>query len=142
MTPKELKAQYRNERLALRDALSPEERIEKSMAMADHAGETVAFEPGTIVSGFLPIRSEADLARLPSPLPVSKTGLMTIHLTSSCPFGEEARICAADSFGKVHGMDGLYVADASLLCTQPTVNPQGTIMAIARRNAMKFLGHL
>lgn len=64
MTPKELKAQYRNERLALRDALSPEERIEKSMAMADHAGDTVAFEPGTIVSGFLPIRSEADIRPL------------------------------------------------------------------------------
>ena len=29
----------------------------------------------------------------------------------------------------------LYVNDASLLPTSPGVNPQGTIMAIARRNA-------
>jgi 5-formyltetrahydrofolate cyclo-ligase len=60
MTPKELKAQMRAERLALRDAIATETRIEMSMAMADHAGEAVAFDPGTIISGFLPIRSEAD----------------------------------------------------------------------------------
>jgi 5-formyltetrahydrofolate cyclo-ligase len=60
MTPKELKAQMRAERLALRDAIAAETRIEMSLAMADHAGEAVAFDPGTIISGFLPIRSEAD----------------------------------------------------------------------------------
>lgn len=64
MTPKELKAQLRNERLALRDAIPPAERTEKSAAMADHAGDAIAFPPGTIVSGFLPIRSEADLRPL------------------------------------------------------------------------------
>ncbi|MCF3608975.1 GMC family oxidoreductase [Planktothrix agardhii 1033] len=36
----------------------------------------------------------------------------------------------------------MYIADASLLCTAPGVNPQGSIMAIARRNALKFLGQL
>jgi 5-formyltetrahydrofolate cyclo-ligase len=60
MTAKELKAQMRAERLALRDAIAAETRIEMSLAMADHAGEAVAFDPGTIISGFLPIRSEAD----------------------------------------------------------------------------------
>ncbi len=62
--PKELKAQMRAERLALRDAIPPETRIEKSLAMAEHAGEAVAFDPGTIVSGFMPIRSEADIRPL------------------------------------------------------------------------------
>jgi 5-formyltetrahydrofolate cyclo-ligase len=62
--PKELKAQMRAERLALRDAIPPETRIEKSIAMAEHAGEAVAFDPGTIVSGFMPIRSEADIRPL------------------------------------------------------------------------------
>jgi 5-formyltetrahydrofolate cyclo-ligase len=60
MTPKELKAEMRAERLALRDAIPADTRIEMSLAMAEHAGEAVAFDPGTIVSGFLPIRSEAD----------------------------------------------------------------------------------
>jgi 5-formyltetrahydrofolate cyclo-ligase len=60
MTPKELKADMRAERLALRDAIPADMRIEMSLAMAEHAGQAVAFDPGTIISGFLPIRSEAD----------------------------------------------------------------------------------
>lgn len=64
MTPKELKAQLRAERLALRDAIPADLRTAKSLDMAAHAGDAIAFEPGTIVSGFLPIRSEADLQPL------------------------------------------------------------------------------
>lgn len=69
----------------------------------------------------------------------SDTNLMTIHLFSSCPMGENHYLCATDSFGKVHGLENLYVADASLLCTATGVNPQGSVMAIARRNALQFL---
>lgn len=58
----------------------------------------------------------------------------TIHLFSSCPMGE-AEGCPVDSFGRLKALDNLYVNDASLLPTSPGVNPQGTIMAIARRNA-------
>lgn len=64
MTSRELKAQLRAERLALRDAIPEETRIQMSLAMAEHAGEAIAFDPGTIISGFLPIRSEADLRPL------------------------------------------------------------------------------
>ncbi|CAN7395512.1 5-formyltetrahydrofolate cyclo-ligase [Rhizobium rhizogenes] len=64
MTPKELKARYRNERLAARDAIPPDERIEKGLAMLVHAGDAIEVEPGAIVSGFLPIRSEADIRPL------------------------------------------------------------------------------
>ena len=64
---------------------------------------------------------------------------MTIHLFSSVPMGERRDRCALDSFGKVAGTDGLYVADGSMLPTSTTVNPQGTIMAIARRNVLEAL---
>ncbi|MQB42043.1 5-formyltetrahydrofolate cyclo-ligase [Rhizobium sp. ICMP 5592] len=64
MTPKELKARYRNERLAARDAIPPDERIEKGLAMLAHAGDAIDLQPGEIVSGFLPIRSEADIRPL------------------------------------------------------------------------------
>jgi choline dehydrogenase-like flavoprotein len=80
-----------------------------------------------------------DLAKLPDILPSGLANLMTIHLFSSCPMGEDKIKCAADSFGRVHGFKNLYVADASLLCTAPGVNPQGSIMALARRNVMRFL---
>lgn len=64
MTPKKLKAQLRAERLALRDAIPTDERIDKSIAMAEHAGQVIAFDPGTIISGFLPIQSEVDIRPL------------------------------------------------------------------------------
>ena len=81
-----------------------------------------------------------DLAGLPEPLPDGLASLMTIHLFSSCPMGEDRSRCAADSFGRVHGFEGLFLNDASLLCTAPGVNPQGSIMALARRNTLHFLG--
>ena len=59
----ELKKTIRRERLAARDAIPADIRIEKSLAMAEH-GADIAFEPGTVVSGFSPIRSEADIRPL------------------------------------------------------------------------------
>jgi choline dehydrogenase-like flavoprotein len=90
------------------------------------------------ISGFTPLTNEADLDRIPAELSARDTNLMTIHLFSSCPMGEDLDRCAVNSFGKVHGHTNLYVNDASLLCTAPGVNPQGTIMGIARRNAIHF----
>ncbi len=54
------KAELRVERLALRDALSVEERAVKSLAIADAGADALSFAPGTVLSGFMPIRSEAD----------------------------------------------------------------------------------
>ena len=55
-----LKARLRHETLARRDLLDPAERIEMSLAAAEHVAQLPDFEPGTVVSGFLPIRSEID----------------------------------------------------------------------------------
>lgn len=60
MASRQYKAELRAARLAVRDALTPEERIEKSLAIAAHGAEAIDVEPGAIVSGFLPIRSEVD----------------------------------------------------------------------------------
>jgi 5-formyltetrahydrofolate cyclo-ligase len=61
--PAELKKKIRAETLARRDAIAPDTRIEKSLAMAEH-GAAIDFAPGTVVSGFWPIRSEADIRPL------------------------------------------------------------------------------
>jgi choline dehydrogenase-like flavoprotein len=79
------------------------------------------------------------LRALPAALPRERASLMTVHLFASCPMGEDERRCATDSFGRVHGADGLHVADASLMCSAPGVNPQGTVMALAHRNALRYL---
>ncbi|MFA5140451.1 MAG: GMC family oxidoreductase [Elusimicrobiota bacterium] len=68
------------------------------------------------------------------------TSIMTAHLFSSCPMGEDRKSCPSDSFGRLRGHPGIHVADASLLCGAPGVNPQGLIMAIVRRNVSAFLG--
>lgn len=94
------------------------------------------------VTGSSPLRGVADLKHLPEVLATGTGNLMTIHLFSSCPMGEDRKRCATDSFGCVHGQPNLRINDASLLCTAPGVNPQGTIMALARRNALQYLDKL
>jgi len=94
------------------------------------------------VRGMEPIWTPENLSRIPGTLPFGNTNLMTIHLFSSCPMGENLKRCATDSFGKVHGQKNLYISDASLICTAPGVNPQGSVMAYARRNALRFLGKI
>ncbi len=91
------------------------------------------------IAGLPPLRSVDDLRFLPEVLPAEDSNLMTVHLFSSCPMGEDTALCATNSFGRVHGHDNLHIADASLLCTSLGVNPQGSVMAFARRNAMHFL---
>ncbi|MBK6762404.1 MAG: GMC family oxidoreductase [Micrococcales bacterium] len=65
--------------------------------------------------------------------------LMTVHVCSSVPMGEDREICAVDSFGASHEVAGLVVNDASIVNGAPGINPQGTVMALAIRNAEHFL---
>ncbi|WP_165217853.1 5-formyltetrahydrofolate cyclo-ligase [Affinirhizobium pseudoryzae] len=58
------KSRLRSERLAERDRLAADLRIEKSLELCDHGSRSIAVEAGTIVSGFSPIRSEADIRPL------------------------------------------------------------------------------
>jgi choline dehydrogenase-like flavoprotein len=87
------------------------------------------------IAGCPPLKSEADIAKLERLVSTGAGALTSVHVFSSCPMGEDLSRCATDSFGKIHGADGLYIADASLLCTPTSVNPQGTVMAVAHRNA-------
>ena len=101
------------------------------------AGATHLFPS---IAGFgEPIRCEADLARIPAALPKDRTQLMTIHLFGSCPMGGENTSSPCDSYGRVKGYPGLTINDGSLLCDAPGVNPQGTIMMLARRNVLHYL---
>ena len=59
-----IKTVLRAEKLAARDAISTAERIEKSLSIASHGMGAIELESGTIVSGFLPIRSEVDVRPL------------------------------------------------------------------------------
>ncbi len=73
------------------------------------------------------------------PVPLADMSLSVLHVFGTCPMGERADFCGADSFGRVRGFDNLYVNDGSLLPDAPGVNPQGSIMAVALRNVRRFL---
>ena len=91
------------------------------------------------IPGYPILRSMSDIAMLPDMLSPANANATTMHLFSSCPMGQNRSLSAADSFGRVHGLGGLHIADASLLCGPTVVNPQGTVMAIAHRNAERFI---
>ncbi len=56
----EQKKLLRSAALERRDALLPDSRIEMSLDATDHGANAITVEPGIIVSGFFPIRSEID----------------------------------------------------------------------------------
>ncbi len=84
------------------------------------------------------VRTRADLAAMSSAFSAARASVMTVHLCSTVPMGEDLAKCGASSFGQVHGTTNVWVNDASLLPTAPGVNPQGTVMALAIRNARRF----
>jgi choline dehydrogenase-like flavoprotein len=108
-----------------------------------HLGEVLlaagATELYPSVTGGAVARRAADLVQWWDALTRNRANLMTVHLTSTVRIGENRERTGADSFGRVWGFRNLRVNDASLLPDAPGVNPQGTIMAIATRNADHFL---
>jgi choline dehydrogenase-like flavoprotein len=57
------------------------------------------------------------------------------HVFGSARMGGNPRTSVCDGFGKVHGVEGLYIADTSVFPASPAVNPMLTCMALARRTA-------
>jgi len=61
------------------------------------------------------------------------------HLFGGCIMGINPNSSVCDPAGRVHGYDGLIIADASQIPTNLGVNPQHTIMALARLRAEEAL---
>ncbi len=54
------------------------------------------------------------------------------HLFGGCVMGRDPAMSVCDGRGRVHGRDGLVIVDASAIPSNLGVNPQHTIMALAR----------
>ena len=104
--------------------------------------EAGATELHPSIRGGSVARTPGDLARWWDELSPTTANLMTVHLTSSVRMGEAAGATGADSWGRVRGVRGLRVNDASLVPDAPGVNPQAAIMTIAARNADHLLEEL
>ncbi len=88
------------------------------------------------------VRKRADLADATAMFRAATASVMTVHLCSTVPMGEDRTRAATDSMGRVHGAENVYVNDASLLPDAPGVNPQASVMAIAMRNARRLAERL
>jgi len=66
-----------------------------------------------------------------APLDPCAYSLVATHLFGTCRAGPDPRRAVVDPHLRVHGVDGLYVMDASVFPTNTGVNPQHSIMAVA-----------
>ncbi|MGO9355922.1 MAG: GMC family oxidoreductase N-terminal domain-containing protein [Mycobacterium sp.] len=57
--------------------------------------------------------------------------LAAFHPTGTAAAGADEQRCPVDEHGRLRGVDGVWVADASILPSSPEVNPQLSIMALA-----------
>jgi cholesterol oxidase len=64
---------------------------------------------------------------------------ITVHPLGGCPMSDDPARGVTDDHGRVHGYDGLYVLDGSIVPTALGVNPSKTIAALAERGAQHLL---
>jgi choline dehydrogenase-like flavoprotein len=99
----------------------------------------------TVIPGIvgLPFEIGPDQIQLVRDAPLDPRAYTAIlsHLFGGCPMGTNADRSVCDANGRVHGYQGLVVADASVMPTNLGVNPQHTIMALARRFAEQLLSN-
>jgi choline dehydrogenase-like flavoprotein len=65
---------------------------------------------------------------------------MAFHPLGTARMGADPDRAVLDGDGRVHGVQGIYVADAAAVPTSLGVNPQITIMSLASRLAFHLLG--
>jgi cholesterol oxidase len=68
--------------------------------------------------------------------PLTKS--ITVHPLGGCPMGDSRATGVVDSYGAVHGYDGLYVLDGAILPSSSGFNPSMTIAALAERGIERF----
>ncbi|WP_068181543.1 GMC family oxidoreductase [Mycobacterium sp. UM_CSW] len=66
--------------------------------------------------------------------------LAAFHPTGTAAAGADEQLCPVDETGRLRGVDGVWVADASILPSCPEVNPQLSIMALALGVADEIVG--
>ncbi len=64
---------------------------------------------------------------------------ITVHPLGGCPMSDDPAAGVTDDVGRVHGYEGLYVLDGSIVPTALGVNPSKTIAALAERGVERLL---
>jgi choline dehydrogenase-like flavoprotein len=87
--------------------------------------------PGARLDTFIAAIGDRGIA--PNRLP-----LFSAHQMGTCRLGANPRTSVADPYGRVHGVHGLFIGDASGFPTASGVNPMLTVMALAYRVAQRL----
>jgi choline dehydrogenase-like flavoprotein len=75
------------------------------------------------------------------PATTDSGGLPTgFHIMGGMMMGADPATSVTDSYGQVHGLDNVYVADGSVFVSSGAHNPSNTIMAVALRNMRHLAG--
>ena len=99
-----------------------------------------AVEVLTGLPGAGPVRTPEALRELLSRSDPRSLHLAAFHPTGTAAAGGDAQVCPVDETGRLRGVDGVWVADASILPSCPEVNPQLSIMAMALAVADEVVG--
>jgi choline dehydrogenase-like flavoprotein len=90
-----------------------------------------AVEVLTGLPGGATVKSEAELRDVLARTNPRSLHLAAFHPTGTAAAGSDEQVCPVDATGRLRGVDGVWVADASILPSCPEVNPQVSIMALA-----------
>jgi choline dehydrogenase-like flavoprotein len=108
---------------------------EKRLATAIRAMAQVMLAAGAsdveLGGGAPAIRSEAELEAAMQRLDVRRLRLAGFHPSGTAAGGSDPARHPVDPQGRLRGVEGVWVADGSILPSCPGVNPQVSIMAIA-----------
>jgi choline dehydrogenase-like flavoprotein len=96
------------------------------LLFAAGAVEVLTGLPGTVTVTSLPALQDALRRSNPRSL-----HLAAFHPTGTAAAGADEQLCPVDETGRLRGVEGVWVADASILPSCPEVNPQLSIMALA-----------
>ena len=69
---------------------------------------------------------------------VNRLPLYSAHQMGTCRLGSNRKTSVADPYGQVHGVGGLFIADASGFPSASGVNPMLSVMALAYRVAQRI----
>ncbi len=121
----------RRSQVVYRLAREDERRLRVAVEMMGR----VLFAAGArevLLGGAAPtVRSPDELDGAVADLDMRRMHLAAFHPTGSCAGGDDPARHPADATGRLRGVRGVVIADASLLPSCPRVNPQLSIMSIA-----------
>ena len=127
------------------------EGVKRSLVLAMRASARIFFAAGAArvhaPAGRTFFIEAADAARVDDLIPfnglsLGKVTIASAHPMGGCRMGHTAEDSVTDSWGRVHGMPWLFVADGSLFPRCAEINPYVTIMALADRVAERVRAEL